>query len=310
MSKYETFKKLFRKDKRGLFIAVYNNIVHTHVTDILSDETFLKLTYLIRFGEFLNLNEPLTFNQKLQWLKLNDQQERYILLVDKILVKEYVANIIGNEYIIPTLGIWDKFDEIDFNQLPEQFVLKCNHDSGSVVICKDKKKFDIRKARNFLTKKLNNDAFYWGREWPYRFVNRKILAEPYLTDESGIELKDYKFMCFNGKVRCSFVCSERFTSDELKVTFFDRDWNRMPFIRHYPSSSVEISKPYNYENMIILSEKLSQDLPFVRVDFYESSGKIYFSELTFYPGSGFEEFIPPEWDKVLGSWIDLSKVRL
>ncbi len=305
MSKTQTFIKLLHEDKRQVFVALYNNIVHTGITNILSDKAYLKLTYRIRFGEKLDLDNPVTFNQKIQWLKLHDRQERYTDLVDKVKVKEYVARIIGSQYLIPTLGVFNSFDEIDFRNLPNQFVLKCNHDSGSIVICRDKSTFDVEHARKKLTKGLNTDAYYWGREWPYKNVQRKILAEAYMEDDDSEELKDYKLMVFNGKVKCSFVGSERFTKDGLKITFFDTDWKVMPFERHYPKSKRDIKKPLNYDEMVVLAEKLAKDIPFARVDFYEVSGKTYFGEITLFPGSGWEEFTPSEWDKTLGSWIKL-----
>lgn len=307
MSKLQTFKKLLKHDKRQILVAVYNNIVHTGITKILPDETYLKLTHRIRFGENLHLDNPTTFNEKLQWLKLYDHNPDYVKMVDKVLVKEYVASIIGEDYIIPTLGVYDSFDEIDFDNLPNQFVLKCNHDSGSIIICRDKSKLDIDKARKKLTKSLKTDAFYWGREWPYKMVNRKILAEAYMEDDDAEELKDYKLMTFNGKVKCSFVGSERFSEDGLKITFFDTDWKVMPFERHYPKSKLDIKKPLNYDQMVVMAEKLSTNIPFARIDFYEVGGKAYFGEITLFPGSGWEEFTPSEWDKTLGSWLKLPK---
>ena len=192
MSKLTTFRKLWSGDKHQILVAIYNNIVHTGITNFLSDETYLKLTYRVRFSEKLDLNNPVTFNQKLQWLKLHDRQERYIELVDKVKVKDYVAREIGSQYLIPTLGVWDRFEDIDFDSLPDQFVLKCNHDSGSIVICRDKSKFDVEKARRKLTKGLKTDAFYWGREWPYKNVERKILAEAYMEDDEVLYLYNRK----------------------------------------------------------------------------------------------------------------------
>lgn len=306
MSKLSTFKKLWKTNKHEVFIAIYNNIVHLGITNCLSDETYLKLTYKIRFGKKLDLNNPITFNEKMQWLKLYNRKTEYTEMVDKVKAKEFVANIIGNEYIIPTLGIYDNFEQIDFEKLPNQFVLKCNHDSGSVVICKDKRNFDKKVAKQRINKGLKKDGFFWGREWPYKNIKRKILAESYLEEPLAKELKDYKFMCFNGEVKCIFVGSERFSGEGLKITFFDRNWNIMPFERHYSRSRVPINRPVQLEKMIMLAEKLSANIPFLRVDFYEVNEKIYFGELTFYPGSGWEEFTPEEWDTTLGEWIKLD----
>ena len=257
-----------------------------------------------RVGYDPDLDNPKTFNEKLQWLKLNDRDPSYTKLVDKYAVKEYVSNLIGEKYVIPTLGIWDDFDQINFENLPNQFALKCTHDSGSSIVCLDKKSFDYKKAREKLSRCLNSNFYYVGREWPYKHVKPQILCEKYIGDQQTRELLDYKIMCFNGRAKCSFICSDR--ESELKVNFYDREWNPMPFWRHYKKADREFPKPQNYEEMIALAEKLSGDLKFARVDFYNINGTIYFGEITLYPGNGFEEFHPVEWDEILGSWIDLS----
>ena len=271
----------------------------------MSDETYLKIAYRSLMGKKLDLKNPKTFNEKLQWLKLYDRKPIYTTMVDKYEAKKYVASIIGEQYIIPTLGVWDKFEDIDFDKLPNQFVLKCTHDSGGLVICRDKSKFDIQAAREKINKSLKRNYFWQGREWPYKNVKPRIIAEKYMEDSQTKDLKDYKFMCFNGKVNCSFVCTERHTNTGLKVTFYDRNWKIMPFERHYPRSKTPISKPLNYDKMMELAEILSKDISFIRVDFYSVQEKIYFGELTFYPGSGFEEFSPFIWDKKIGDWIKL-----
>lgn len=288
--------------------AMARILAHIHITDIIPDKTFLKLSYRIKLKEKLDFNNPQTFNQKLQWLKIYDRQDKYTELVDKILVKDYAADKIGSKYVIPTLGIYDSFDDIDFDKLPDQFVLKCNHDSASVVICDDKKTFNTDAARKKLVSGLKTDMYKKQREWPYKNVKRKILAEKYIKPNNGKELEDYKLMVFNGKVKCSFVCSDRNSSSGLKVTFFDKNWQVMPFERHYPKSDKKIPKPENYEQMIKLAEILVKDIPFARVDFYNVNGKIYFGEITFFPGAGFEEFTPSSWDKKLGDWLELPKI--
>lgn len=277
-----------------------------------SDENYLKYKYWLYIGKRLNIDAPKSFNEKLQWLKLYDRNPQYTVMVDKYDAKKYVENVIGKEYIIPTLGVWDSFEEIDFDTLPNQFVLKCTHDSGGVVICHDKKAFDKNKARKKINNSLKNNYYWMGREWPYKNIKPRIIAEKFISETEDVlnksessELNDYKLMCFNGTVKCSFICSERYSTNGLHVTFFDRDWNVMPFERHYPSVKEGLPKPQKYEEMVALAEKLSANIPFVRVDFYEVSGKIYFGELTLYPGSGFEEFTPEEWDYKLGSWLDL-----
>lgn len=271
----------------------------------MSDKAYLEKAFKIRMGTPLNLDNPKTFNEKIQWLKLYDRNPKYTRMVDKYEVKKYVADLIGDQYIVPTYGVYDKYDEIDFDALPERFVLKCTHDSGSVFIVKNKAETDFNLVKRRINKCLKRNYYLHGREWPYKNVNRKILAEEFLEDEASQEPKDYKMMVFNGEVKCSFVCSERFSSDGLKVTFYDREWNVMPFERHYPKSTVPIKKPENYDTMVQLAENLAANFPFVRIDFYEVSGQIYFGEITLYPGSGWEEFRPEEWDKKLGEWIDL-----
>lgn len=276
---------------------------------MLPDSVYLKLMYKMMTGKKLNLKNPQTFNEKLQWLKLHDRKPIYTTMVDKYLVKKYIAEIIGEEYVIPTLGVWDKFDDIPFSELPEQFVLKTTNDSGSVSICKDKSVFNRAEARRIIEYGLSRNYFYNGREWPYKNVSPRIIAEKYISDGTGEALKDYKFMCFDGKVRATFVCTGRRTKEGLHVTFYDREWNRLPFERYYPASKTDIDKPQKYEEMVALAEKLSKGIPFVRVDFYEVCKKIYFGELTFYPGGGHEIFTPEEWDYKLGAYITLPSAK-
>ena len=273
----------------------------------LKDDTFVKLKYKEMMNRTLNLKEPKTFNEKIQWMKLYNKNPNYTKMVDKFEVKNYVSNIIGDKYIIPTIGIYNNFDDINFEELPEKFVLKCTHDSGSTIICKNKNKFNIDEANKKIIKSMKTNFYYMGREWAYKDVKPRIIIEAYMQEEGKNELTDYKFMCFNGKVECSFVCLNRTSEDGLNVDFYDKNWKKMPFERHYKNSNIILDKPSNYDLMIELAEKLSKDIPFVRVDFYDIDGKIYFGELTFYPGCGFEEFNPEEWDKKLGDLIKLPK---
>ncbi|MGU9076068.1 ATP-grasp fold amidoligase family protein [Clostridium perfringens] len=301
-------KKLISKFKKVLFDKNYRFLIMSELGmfNNMSDEKYLKKKYYAYIGKKLDLNNPQTFNEKLQWLKLYNRKHEYTMMVDKYLVRKYIADKIGEEYLIPIIGVWNDSDEIDFEKLPDKFVLKCNHNSGlGMCICKDKNKLDIKKVKNELKRGLNQDYYIVHREWPYKDVPRKIIAEKYMTEKNSEELKDYKFMCFNGKVKCSFVCSDRFSDDGIKVTFFDINWNIMPFERHYPRSDKQISKPVNYEKMIEFAEKLSKGIPFLRVDFYEIEGRLYFGELTFFPGSGFEEFTPEKADYELGKLIEL-----
>ena len=297
----KSFTQLLDRDRIFLWLAYHGFLNH------MPDDKYLRRRFQILIGHPLDLDNPKSFNEKLQWLKLYDHRPEYTMMVDKYAVKQYVADMIGAEHVVPTLGVWDRFDEIDFDKLPAQFVLKCTHDSGGLVICRDKSRLDVQAARKKINDCLKRNYYNYCREWPYKNVKPRVFAEQYMEDGSSPELIDYKFMCFDGRVRCSFVCSERFSGEGLKVTFFDLDWNVMPFERHYPKSEKPIPKPKTYEKMLELAEKLSAGIPFVRVDFYEVHGQVYFGELTFYPGSGMEEFTPEEWDYTLGSWITLPE---
>lgn len=274
---------------------------------VYNDIEFLEKKFEYKTGYKLNIGNPKTFNEKLQWLKVYNHKSEYTQLVDKYLVKQFVEERIGGKYIIPTLGVWRTFDEIDFSELPEQFVLKCTHDSGSIVIVDDVNRFDKKEAEKRLTEALKINYFWMGREWPYKNVERRIIAEKYIAEAR--EMIDYKFLCFNGKVRSIFTCSDRFSGDGLKVTFFDKEWKRLPFERHYPASKRKIVKPAHFHLMIELAEKLSAGIPFVRIDLYDIEEKIYFGEMTFFPGGGMEEFSPEKWDRTMGDWIVLPEVN-
>lgn len=273
----------------------------------LSDESYLKLMYWSQFKRRLDLDHPVTFNEKIQWLKLHNTNPLLSTLVDKYEAKSYVSKMIGEEYIIPTIGIWDSFDEIDFSMLPNQFVLKCTHDSGGLVICKDKGSLDLSAAKAKIDSAKRNNYFWLGRETPYKKVVPRIIAEPYLEDHRDKELRDYKFFTFNGVVRSLFVASDRTNpNEETKFDFFDRDYNHLPIINGHPNARVIPHKPDNFEKMIELAETLGKDFPHVRVDFYEVDGKIYFGELTFSHFSGFIPFEPEEWDFTFGSWLEIE----
>ena len=272
----------------------------------INDEEYIKMMYNEKFNTYPDLKSPKTFNEKLQWLKLYDRNDEYTKMVDKYEAKKYVREKIGEEYIIPNFGVWEKFDDIDFEKLPNQFVIKCTHDSGGLVICKDKAKLNIKEARKKINNCLKRNYYYPSREYVYKNIKPRIIAEKYITNGSEEELKDYKILVFNGKAKCSFVCSDRYNKEKgLAIDFFGINWKHMPVKRHYRNSDEEIQKPINYEKMIELSEKLAEGIPFVRVDFYEINKKIYFGELTFYPGAGLEEFEPVEYDKLLGDMLEL-----
>ena len=275
--------------------------------NILPDEVYLKMRYKLCIGKKLDLDNPRTFNEKLQWLKINNRKNDYVTMVDKVLAKEFVGNIIGEKYIIPTIGCWNRAEEIDFDKLPNQFVLKCNHDSGGIVICKDKSLFNKQKAIKKLNKALKRTPYFVTREWPYKNVQRKILAEPYIEDNITRDLRDYKFFAFNGEVKAMFIASERQNKNiSTKFDFFDSDFNFLPIINGHPNSEIKPKKPCKFDEMKEMAEKLSIGLPHIRIDFYEANGNVYFGELTFFHYGGMVPFEPQEWDEVFGAWIDLS----
>ena len=269
----------------------------------IDDEKYLKKRYKYAFKKELDLDNPKTFEAKLQWLKLYDRKPEYTDLVDKLKVKDFVAKTIGEEYVIPTIGVWDKFDDIDFDSLPEKFVLKCNHNSGGYVVCDDKAKLDKDGAKKFLEKNLKQNFYYHGRELPYKNIEPKIIAEKFLD----AELIDYKFFCFNGEVKLLHTCTDR-EKGELCIDFFDLDWNHLELKRKgCKNASVTPKKPKNFEKMIEFATVLSKDKKFARIDFYEVNGKLYFGEITFYPACGFKLFEPDEWNLKLGEMLDLGK---
>lgn len=285
----------------------------------MPDSLYLALLYKRYIGKYLNLQNPQTFNAKLQWLKLHDRNPLYTILVDKYAVKEWVAERIGKEHIIPTLGVWDRFDEIDFSKLPDQFVLKCTHDSGGVVVVTDKKAFladdeskgqkGITKARKKLTVNLKKNFYYLGREWPYKNVKPRIIAEKYMVDESGIELKDYKVHVFDGEPKLIQVDYGRFT--EHKRNLYDTEWTFVDAqIQYQKDANHIIDKTKVLKQMLECSKFLAQGIPYVRTDFYCIDDKLLFGEMTFYHGSGFEKIVPEEFEKILGNWIDLSCVSI
>lgn len=272
----------------------------------MRDESCVKFWYRYAFGKKLDLENPKTFNEKLQWLKLYDRKPEYTAMVDKCEAKKYVAERIGQEYIIPTLGVWDRFEDIDFDQLPNQFVLKCTHDSGGLVICKDKSKLNMHNARHRIERSLQRNFFWVGREWPYKDVKPRIIAEQYLVTNQGKDLPDYKMFMFEGKLFCTLVCTERNSQSGLKEDFYDPQWNHLEMRRpNHDNSAERHAKPENYEQMVALAQKLAKDIPFIRVDFYNLNGRLYFGELTFFPASGFEGFAPQQWDAEMGELLKL-----
>lgn len=300
-----SIKKLLENPYKALFI-----LDKLKLSKFIPDKPYLKIKFRAHMGKKLNLKNPQTFSEKLQWMKLYNRNPEYTKMVDKYEAKDYVEAIIGDEYIIPTLGVWDNVDDIDFDALPNQFVLKCTHDSGGLVICKDKSKLDIEKAKATMRKALLADFYFMGREWPYKNVKKRIIAEEYMEDTETGELRDYKFFCFDGEVKALFIASDRQTEgEEVKFDFFDTDFNHLDFRNGHPNATKEIKKPVTFEKMKELAAKLSVGIPQVRVDFYEVDGKIYFGELTFFHHDGMTPFDPEEWDYKFGEWINLPEKR-
>ena len=275
-----------------------------------SDKTFIRLKWVGRRMPYkLNLKNPRTFNEKLQWIKLYDHNSLYTILVDKFRVKEYVAERIGEEHVIPLLGVWDNVEDIEWDKLPSQFVIKCSHDCGGMVICKDKSKLDIAKASEKLKRAFGKNYYYEGREWPYKNVAPKVFAEAYREDEFG-ELRDYKFFCFNGEVKALFIASDRQNkNEEVKFDFFDADFNHLPFTQGHPNAKDLPAKPRGFEEMKQLAAKLSKGIPEVRVDFYDVNGHVYFGEFTLFHFGGMVPFNPTEWDYKFGEWIKLPTTK-
>ena len=293
-------------DKLSNLRLVILNSISPFIKD---DETFIKMKWNLRMDYPLNLENPHTFNEKLQWLKLYDRKPIYSKMVDKYEAKKYVAGIIGEEYIIPTLGIYDKVEDIDFDALPNQFVLKCTHDSGGLVICRDKSMLDKKGAIKKLKKSLNRTYFWQNREWPYKNVVPRIIAEQYMEDSQCHELRDYKFFCFDGRVGALFIATDRQQkNEETKFDFYDASFNHLDILNGHPNANKKIKKPEKFEQMKFLAEKLSENIPHLRVDFYEVDGNVYFGELTFSHWSGMKPFEPREWDYKFGEMIKLPKV--
>lgn len=281
--------------------------ISRNIARLLPDKLYLSIKFRIRMGYWMDWDNPKTFNEKLQWLKVYNRHPEYTKMVDKVTVKKYVADIIGEQYIIPTLGVWKTVEEVDFKSLPDRFVIKCNHNSGKgMYICKDKSAMDEEDIRCGLRRGLQENYVIQNREYPYKNVPRRIIAEQYMEDESGYELKDYKFFCFDGEPRMIQLDFDRFT--QHKKNLYSLEWELLPFSFNYPSHPECIfPKPDGLEKMIALARILSKGIPFVRVDFYNINGKIYFGEMTFFPATGLGKFRPEEWDLKLGSMINLPK---
>ncbi len=302
----QKFRKVMRHPIGALII-----LLGYEKASFIPDETYLKIMFRYYVGKKLNISTPQTYNEKLQWIKLNDRKPIYTVMVDKVKARQFVSERIGEEYLIPSIGIWDSPNEIDFDSLPAQFVLKCNHNSGKgMIICKDKSSLDIDNTKKLLREGLEENYYYLGREWPYKDVPRKILGEKYMVDESGKELKDYKVMCFNGEPKVIELHMGRFTNHQTQ-DFYDTKWNKLNIsqnmVSQYKTSNDITPPPPALEEMIDLSRILAENTLHLRVDWYSVNGRLFFGELTFFDGSGFDPYDRYEDDLMLGSWITLPK---
>ena len=276
----------------------------------LDSETFLRRAYRAKMGRKLNLERPRSYTEKLQWLKLYDHRPEYTRMVDKYEVKRYVAEILGEEYVIPMLGVWERVEDIDFDALPQQFVLKTTHDSGGIVVCKDKSTLDIPAAKKRLQYFLKRDYFDHKREWPYKHVKHRIIAEAYMEDSQYAELRDYKFFTFGGVPKVLYIAQGRGRGEPTVADFFDMDFNHLPFTIDHDMAATPPAKPERFEDMKRFAALLSQGTPQLRVDFYEVDGRIFFGEMTFFHCSGMEAFHPEEWDRTFGDWVELPPKRV
>ena len=279
---------------------------------IKDDELYLKILFKLETGKSLNLENPKTLNEKLQWLKLHYRKPEFVIMADKYAAKRYIASKIGEKHVIPLLGVWDRPEEIDFEKLPERFVLKCNHTSGiGLIICKDKSRLNRSTVINELNRGLKDNYYLRAREWPYKDIPRKIIAEEYKTDESGVELKDYKMYCFNGEplfCQVDFGKAKGKMRSDFTRNLYDMEWHLLNMQFSHPNDiSVEIPKPSLFEKMKEFARILSAGEPFLRVDFYYTGEEIFFSEITFYPIAGFGWFKPDVWNEELGKKLVLPQ---
>ncbi len=281
-----------------------------YMLSFLPDELYIKLFYFSISGKWLNLKHPRGFNEKQNWLKIHDKHSEYAELVDKVAVRKHVERILGEGHLFPLLGKWSSFDEIDFDTLPESFVLKCNHDSGSTEVIRSKSaltRADISHLREKYAARLKMDSFYAGREYPYKGIKEKyILAEPLMIDALNPQksIEDYKFFCFDGKPKVMFIATDRYT--DCRFDFYDMNFHHLDIQNLHPNADTPIEKPALFDDMKKYAAKLSRGIKFVRIDLYQLNGKIYFGEYTFFHGGGFAPFKPGRWEKKLGDWIKLE----
>lgn len=295
-------------DLRNIFSRDFRSKM-MYALSFLPDKMYLQLFYFATTRKFINFKNPKGFCEKIQWLKVNDRRPEYSQLVDKLAVRDHITEVLGEEYLFPLLGKWESFQDIDFDSLPEQFVIKCNHDSGSTKVIKNKSLLtaeEINEMKEFYSARLKQDFYYAGREYPYKGIKPYIIAEQLMIDETAPEksIEDYKFFCFNGEPKVMFIATDRAT--DCKFDFFDMNFNHLDLVNIHPNADKPISKPEKFDEMKELAAKLSQGMRHVRIDLYELNGKIYFGEYTFFHGGGFQLCHPEKWERQLGDWIDIS----
>lgn len=276
------------------------------LSPLLPDKLYLQLLFPLKVGYKLDLDNPQTYNEKLQWIKLYHRKPIMSVMADKYAAKQFIADIIGEEYIVKNYGVWERFDDIDFSTLPESFVLKTTHDQGGVVVVKDKNKLDVKKAKAKLEMHLKRGTYHLMKEWPYKNIQPRIIAEELLIDTEKGDLWDYKFYCFNGEPKLMYISHGR-QVDTTYLDFYDMDFEKQDISRPgFSASEKKINKPEQWELMKELSRKLSAGWPHLRVDFYCIEGELYLGELTFFTGGGMKPFYPESWDYKLGSYIELT----
>lgn len=283
------------------------------ISRAIPDPLYLKIRYRAECGKKLRLKNPVTFNEKLQWLKLYNRKPEYTMMADKYGVRKYVADTVGEKYLVPLIGVWNRVEEIDFSDLPDRFVLKCTHDSGGLVICRDKSKLDMAAAKMILNRSLQKNHYYTAREWPYKNIVPRIIGEVYLDDRPADQYPDdttpvlnvYKIFCFHGMPKFLVYTVDR--GEDVRYDYFDMDFNRIDMSAGYEKAGYTIVKPLNFEKMKSVAARLAQGICHVRVDLHNISGTIYFNEMTFFNWAGYQPFIPEKWDELLGSWLDLPE---
>ena len=290
-------------EEKKTFKSKFLDLIWKILQRILPDKPYLSLKYRVIFKKRLDWKNPKTISEKMQWLKVYGFRPEYVTMVDKIAAKDYVAGIIGDNHIIKTIGVWDKPEDIDFDSLPDKFVLKCNHGSGEVMIFKDKSSLDIRQTCGRLSKMLKDKYYLMGRETPYKYIKPRILAEEYIESPDPRGMKDYKFFCFDGEPKLLLIASNR--QKGLCLDFFDMDYKHLPIEYGYPLADVPLEKPSCFEEMKRIAAELSKGCPHIRVDLYDNDGKVLFGELTLFSQSGFAPFKPLEWETRIGEWLHL-----